>query len=84
MNTWETQLEILFEQQAAIDAGDPIETYVFDKESYEQVYVKAVISKDPMKLPGGDVLWVRDLKGKLFPQPWAIKIIERQSPPWLR
>ena len=84
MNTWETQLEIVYEQQAAIDAGDPIETYICDKETYEQVFVKAIISKDPAKISDGDVLWVRDLKGKLLSQPWAIKIIERQSPPWLR
>lgn len=81
---WETQLEIVYEQQKEIEAGEVIETYVFDKETYEQVYVKAIISKDPAKVPEGDILWVRDLKGKLYPQPWAIKIIETQPPPWMR
>jgi hypothetical protein len=84
MNIWETQLEIMFEQQKEIEAGEVIETYIFDKETYEQVYVKAIVSKNPASLPEGDVLWVRDLKGKLFNEPWAIKIIERQPPPWMR
>jgi len=81
---WETQFEILYEQQKEIEAGDTIETYVFDRETYERVYVKAIISKDPARLPDGDILWVRNLKGKVEPQPWAIKVIERQAPPWMR
>ena len=80
---WETQVEIVYEQEKEIEAGEVIDTYVFDPETYERVYVKAIISKDPARLPDGEKLWVRDLKGKLQPEPWAIRIIERQAPPWI-
>ena len=80
---WETQVEIVWEQEKEIESGKIIETYVFDHETYERVCVKAIISKDPSRLPNGEKLWVRDFKGKLQPEPWAIKIIERQVPPWI-
>ena len=38
--------------------------------------VKAVVSKDPKSLPGGDLLWLRSLTGSKFPNPWGIKILE--------
>lgn len=81
---WETHMEIVLEQEKEIEAGEVIETYVFDSETYERIYVKAKISKDPARLPDGETLWVRDFKGQLEPHPWAIKIIERQEPPWMR
>jgi len=73
---WETQIEIIYEQEKEIEAGEPIETYVFDPETYETTYCKAIISKDPSKLPDGDVLNVRNFKGQMEPEPWAIKILE--------
>lgn len=80
---WETQVEIVYEQEKEIEAGEMIETYVFDHETYEKVYVKAIISKEPARLHDGERLWIRDFKGKLQPEPWAIKIIETQEPPWV-
>jgi len=77
---WETFEEIVLDRQAEIEANQVIETYVMDHETYERIYVKAIISKDPTKLPDGEKLWVRDFSGKLEPECWAIKIVEKQSP----
>lgn len=51
---------------------------------YDCRIVKAIVSRDPEKLPGADVLWLRSLVGKLFPNPWAIKIVQElgDSIPW--
>ena len=43
---------------------------------YDCRIVKAIVSSSPDRIPGGDVLWLRSLVGALFPQPWAIKIVE--------
>ena len=43
---------------------------------YDCRIVKAVVARDPEKLPGSDVLWLRSLVGRKFPEPWAIKITE--------
>jgi hypothetical protein len=77
---WETFEEIVCDRQAEIEANQIIETYVMDHETYERIYVKAIISKDPTRLPDGEKLWVRDFSGKLKPEYWAIKIVEVQSP----
>ena len=83
MNTeWEIHEEVIYEQQSQIEAGGLISTYVFDHETYERKYVKAIISKAPEKLSEAERLWVRDLKGKLLQQPWAIKIVKEEPPPW--
>ncbi len=46
------------------------------KRKYENRVVKAIVSSLPDKLPGSDVLRVRSWTGVLYPQTWAIKIIE--------
>lgn len=38
--------------------------------------VKAILSSDPDKLPEGDILHVRSWIGVLYPQTWAIKIVQ--------
>ncbi|MGD8227207.1 MAG: hypothetical protein PVI20_05465 [Desulfobacteraceae bacterium] len=43
---------------------------------YDCRIVKALVARDPQKLPGSDVLWLRSLVGRRFPEPWAIKITE--------
>lgn len=43
---------------------------------YDARIVKAILSSDPGRLPDGDILWVRSWTGVLYPQPWAIKILE--------
>jgi hypothetical protein len=43
---------------------------------YDCRIVKAVVARDPEKLPGSDVLWLRSLVGRKFPEPWAIEITE--------
>ncbi len=76
---WEIHIEIIYDQEKEIDAGRPIDTYVFDPATYERTYCKAIISKDPAKLPGADILRVRNFKGQLEPNPWAIKILETKE-----
>ncbi len=46
------------------------------KRKYENRVVKAIVSSLPDKLSGSDVLRVRSWTGVLYPQTWAIKIIE--------
>jgi hypothetical protein len=79
---WELHLEVVYGMDAAIDKGEPIELYIFDRGTYERKYVKAIIQRNPADLPGGEKLWVRDFKGKLMSQPWAIKILEETKPVW--
>ncbi|MFC2021008.1 phenylphosphate carboxylase subunit gamma [Chloroflexota bacterium] len=43
---------------------------------YDASIVKAIVSSDPGQLPEGDVLHVRSWTGVLYPQTWAIKILE--------
>ena len=43
---------------------------------YENRVVRAVVSTSPEKLPGGDLLRVRSWTGRLYPEPWAIRILE--------
>ena len=43
---------------------------------YNARIVKAILSSDPRRIPEGDVLRVRSWTGVLYPQPWAIKILE--------
>ena len=43
---------------------------------YDARIVKVILSSDPGRLPDGDILWVRSWTGVLYPQPWAIKIVE--------
>ena len=46
------------------------------KKKYLTRYVKAMIFRDPGKMPDGDVLWLRWQRGRLYPKPFAIKIVE--------
>ena len=43
---------------------------------YGAKIVKAILASDPSKMPDGDVLYIRSWIGALYPQTWAIKIIE--------
>ncbi|MBI2979323.1 MAG: phenylphosphate carboxylase subunit gamma [Chloroflexi bacterium] len=44
------------------------------RHKYGARIVKAILSSDPKRLPGGDILHVRSWTGVLYPQTWAIKI----------
>lgn len=46
------------------------------RHKYGSRIVKAICLSDPGGLPEGDVLWVRSWTGVLYPQSWAIKIVE--------
>lgn len=43
---------------------------------YKTRYVMAQISSSPDKIPDGDILRLRWQRGRLYPKPWAIKILE--------
>ena len=76
-------MEFWYGQDDKVKAGEIVETYIVDRETYQHIYVRAIISEDPAKLPDADILWVRDYKGKLEPKPWAIKVIEMPTAPWV-
>ena len=38
--------------------------------------IRAILSSDPRRLPEGDILWVRSWTGVLYPEPWAIKVVQ--------
>ncbi len=43
---------------------------------YNAKVVRAVLSRQPETLPGADTLWIRSWTGRLYPQSWAIKILD--------
>ena len=52
-----------------------------DHQTFERIYVKAQLCKDPAKLPDSDVLWVRGYKEEIFPESARIKILEKLPTP---
>ncbi len=57
--------------------GEEIELPIRNLETYEFRVVKATVSSSKEKLPRGDKLWIRLMKGKMVTkEPWTIKIIE--------
>jgi len=51
------------------------ELVIRDCETYEARRVRAVVASSKHKLPEGDTLWVRALRGqKLTKEPWLITI----------
>ena len=56
--------------------GEEQTLQIRDTDTYETRVVKAVISSDPKKLPGSDVLRIRWQRGQLVPEAWAIKITQ--------
>ena len=56
-----------------------IKTLEPGKYKYEAKYVRAIVSRSPESLPGGDVLRVRFHNGELHPNPYAIKIVSELS-----
>ena len=46
------------------------------RKKYLTRYVKAQISRDPAKMPDGDVLWLRWQRGRRYPKPFAVKIVQ--------
>ena len=78
---WETNLEILEGKEKEIDQGLPFETVIIENQKYEKIYVQAIISKDPAKLPDGEELLVRDFQENMLPDTWRIKILEKKPPP---
>lgn len=46
------------------------------QKKYNAKVVRAKVSRKPETLAGADVLWIRSWNGSLYPEPWAIKIIE--------
>ena len=46
------------------------------RRKYLTRYVKCIIYHDPEKMPDGDVLWLRWQRGRRYPHPFMIKIVE--------
>jgi hypothetical protein len=46
------------------------------RKKYLTRYVKCVIACNPETMPEGDVLWMRWQRGRKYPKPFAIKIVE--------
>ena len=60
-----------------LQQGEEIELSIRDLDTYEFRVVRAIVSSSRDKLPGGDALRIRLMKGKVITEePWAIKIIE--------
>lgn len=49
---------------------------------YDTKLVRAELSRQPDKIPDGDVLWIRSETGYLHAEPWAIKIL-KELPPYV-
>ncbi len=47
------------------------------RHKYNSIYVRALVSSSTEKVPEADTLWVRSELGRLYPQPWKIKVIEQ-------
>lgn len=52
-----------------------------DHETFERIFVRAEICKDPAKISGGNVLWLRDYNEDLLPNPIRIKVLEKFGNP---
>ena len=46
---------------------------------YDTKLVRAELSRNAVKLPDRDTLWIRSETGYLHPEPWSIKILEERS-----
>ena len=78
---WESDLEVLYGRDKQLETGEPFDTYIVSRDTYERKYVRAVIKKEG-SLEGGEKLWVRTFQGQILPQPWAIKILEELPTQW--
>jgi hypothetical protein len=63
------------ERLSDLEENKETELVIRDCETYEARRVKAVVASSKDKLPEGDMLWVRALRGqKLTKEPWLITI----------
>ena len=71
---WMAWLENLDEIKGPTEITVTIRDLTPGRHKYEARNVVAVVSPTP--IPDGDVLWARYANGRLFPQPWSIKIVK--------
>jgi len=63
------------ERLSDLEENKETELVIRDCETYEARRVNAVLVSSKDKLPEGDMLWVRALRGqKLTKEPWLIRI----------
>jgi hypothetical protein len=63
------------ERLSDLEENKETELVIRDCETYEARRVNAVLASSKDKLPEGDMLWVRALRGqKLTKEPWLIRI----------
>jgi hypothetical protein len=70
------EYDTFIENISDLKEGEEIELTVRDLSNLKAVDVRGIISKSQEKLSGSSKLWIRDLMGRLDPDPWAIKILE--------
>jgi hypothetical protein len=71
----EKEYDTYVDSLGGLRQGEEIELSIRDLETYEFRVVKAIVSSSKEKLPGGDTLWIRLMKGKMVTkEPWTIKI----------
>lgn len=68
------------DRKESLTEGKEIELLIKDltpgRTKYDSRYVRAIVHHNPLKIPDGEVLWIRGLIGLLYPKPYAIKIVK--------
>ncbi len=72
----EKEYDTFIEDISELKEGEPIELTIRDLSNLKTIDVRGIVSRSQEKLPGSSKLWIRDLMGRLNPEPWAIKILE--------
>lgn len=62
--------------EAEIERGEEFALEVRDLATLARLVVRAIVSKDPTRTPGGQTLWVRAYNDEDILGPWAIQILE--------
>jgi len=70
------EYDTFIENISDLKEGEEIELTVRNLSNLKAVDVRGIISKSQEKLSGSSKLRIRDLMGRLDPDPWAIKILE--------
>ena len=70
------EYDTFIENISNLKEGEEIELTIRDLSNLKAIDVKGIVSRSHVKLKGGSPLWIRDLMGRLNPEPWAIKILE--------
>ncbi len=70
------EYDTFIENLSELREGKETELTIRDLSNLKTIDVRGIVSSSPQKLEGGSLLWIRDLMGRLNPEPWVIKILE--------